>query len=500
MKCIAKTMAGLEEVLKEELESQGAKKCRILRRAISFEADLEVLYRCNLHCRTAIRILVQQYHLQATDAREMYEKVKELPWEDHLELDETFAIDAAVNSEHFPHSKYAALKMKDAIADRFRLKFGKRPDVDTVEADLNLHLFIFEDKVSISIDSSGSSLHRRGYRSSGHRSPLNEVLAAGMIMLSGWDKKTPLLDPMCGTGTVAIEAAMMASNTPPGHLRTNYGFMQWKNYDEALWKKVKEEAALAIKPCEAPIAASDISGIHVRMARTAAEAIGLDEYITFEKADFFEQSANEGYVIMNPPYGERMGHNDIEEFYEQIADQLKAGFTGTECWLISSNNDALLRFGLRPSKKITLYNGALECLFQKFELYAGSRKAKWADSEIDKVIRDFEGPSHDREDRGDRGNRGDREERSDRAPRGDRDREFKPKREFKPRRDDRPRRDDKPSYKPRENRNSDSSYKKNDSRKPYTPRDNRNSEAPSKRLNLKSFKKGNKGKTGEEDQ
>lgn len=394
MECIAKTMHGLEEILVKELEAIGAKNCKTLKRAVSFEGDLAVLYKANLHCRTALRILKQSYSFTATDAKELYDKIKELPWEEHMGLSETLAIDSSVNSEHFQHSKYASLKMKDAIVDRFRLKFGSRPDVDPVDADLNLHLHIYQDKVNISLDSSGDSLHRRGYRSSGHMSPLNEVLAAGMIMLSGWTKEDELYDPMCGTGTIAIEAAMLASNTPPGWLKPFFGFMRWKDYDEDLWMKIREEAEAKIDKAGIRIKASDISGIHVRMARTAAESTGLDECIEFFKGDFFEQGTEEGVVMMNPPYGERMQHHDIEEFYELMADHLKTNFSGTSCWFISSNNDALLRFGLRPSQKIVLFNGPLECRFQRFDLYAGSKKAKYQESNIDRTIREMEEQHH----------------------------------------------------------------------------------------------------------
>ncbi len=389
MEFIAKTMHGFEELLQDELKAVGAKDVKTLRRAVSFTGDLEVMYRANLHCRTAIRILKRSYEFTAVDEKELYDKVKELPWEDHMDLNETLAIDSSVNSENFKHSKYASLKMKDAIVDRFRLKFGRRPDVDIKNPDLMLNLHIYEDKVSINIDSSGDSLHKRGYRSSGHMSPLNEVLAAGMIMLSGWDKSQPLYDPMCGSGTIPIEAAMIGSNTPPGWIRPSFGFMKWKDFDEELWNKIREEAEAKIDKTEVRIKASDLSGIHVRMARTAATALGLEDCIEFFKEDFFETDADEGFVIMNPPYGERMEHHNIEDFYEELSDHLKRHYAGTECWFISSNNEALLRFGLKPSRKLTLFNGPLQCLFQKFELYKGSKRAKFQNREIDEAIEEM---------------------------------------------------------------------------------------------------------------
>lgn len=389
MEFIAKTMHGLEELLMQELTAVGAKDVKTLRRAVSFTGDLEVMYKANLHCRTAIRILKKSYEFTAKDEKELYDQVRALPWEDHMSLDETFAIDASVNSEKFKHSKYASLKMKDAIVDRFRANTGRRPNVDPKDPDLMLNLFIYEDKIGINIDSSGESLHKRGYRSSGHMSPLNEVLAAGMIMLSNWQPDQALYDPMCGSGTIPLEAAMIASNIPPGWIRQEFGFMKWKDYDEVLWERIRGEAEKKIKKEGIRIKASDLSGIHVRMARTAATALGLEDCIEFSKEDFFETDANEGHVIMNPPYGERMEHHNIEDFYEELADHLKRYYAGTECWFISSNNEALLRFGLRPSRRIVLFNGSLQCLFQKFELYKGSKRTKFQKGDIDQAIEEM---------------------------------------------------------------------------------------------------------------
>jgi putative N6-adenine-specific DNA methylase len=447
MDFIAKTMHGLEDLLVEELKSIGAKKVLPLRRAVGFSGDLEVLYKANYTCRYAIRILKQQFHFEAQNEQELYDKVHEIAWEKLMGLDETFAIDASVNSTLFKHSKYASLKMKDAIADRFRRHYAKRPNVDPANPDLGLHLHIYEDKVSISIDSSGDSLHKRGYRSSGHAAPLNEILAAGLVKLSGWTKDEPLLDPMCGSGTIPIEAAMLASNTPAGLIRQHYAFMNWKDFDLELWEKVKEEENKKIDSSGISIKASDLSGIHVRLARTAAEAIGLADCIEFQKEDFFELDGDSGYILMNPPYGERMDQMDIETFYEELADHLKRNFPGTQCWLISSNNEALLRFGLKPSKRIVLYNGPLQCLFQQFVLYKGSKKAKYQDGHIDRAIREHGEGRESRTDgkrsytdrrRSDDKREGDQKSqrkpyndrprgpRSDREKRNDNDRERKP--------------------------------------------------------------------------
>gem|GEM_PF-76105 len=381
LKLIAKTMHGMEKILSWELEELGAKNIQILLRAVTFEGDLELLYKANYRLRTALRIMVQTYQFPAQDPTELYDAAKEIAWEKHLGLDETFAVDCTVSSDLFPHSKYASLKLKDAIVDRFREKLGKRPNVDPKRPNLQLNLFIQKDQCYISIDSSGDSLHIRGYRNSGHLSPLNEVLGAGMVVLSGWTKDKVLWDPMCGSGTLAIEAAMIASKTPAGICREEYAFMRWKDFDPKLWEKVKKEANDLIDKEGIRIKASDISGIHVRMTRSSAEKVGLEECMEFIRGDFFESEGEEETLLMNPPYGERLEHKDIYGFYTAISDHLKMQFPGSDCWLISSNDEALKGFGLRPSKKTVLYNGSLECLFQKFELYDGSRKGE----QIEKV-------------------------------------------------------------------------------------------------------------------
>jgi putative N6-adenine-specific DNA methylase len=435
-------MHGMEGILSWELGKIGATNIQILRRAVTFEGDMELLYRANYELRTALRIMIQTYTFKAEDPTELYNQAKEIAWEKHLGLDQTLAVDCTVSSDLFPHSKYASLKLKDAIVDRFREKFGRRPDVDPKRPDLQLNLFIQGDQCYISVDSSGDSLHIRGYRNSGHLSPLNEVLAAGMIVLSGWTKDKVLWDPMCGSGSLVIEAAMLASNTPAGICREDYAFMRWNDFDEKLWEKVKKEALAKIDKTDVRIKAGDISGIHVRMTRSSAELVGLEDCITYECADFFECKGEGETLIMNPPYGERLEHEDIIGFYVAISDNLKMDFTGSDCWMISSNNEALKSFSLRPSKKTVLYNGALECLFQKFELYDGSRKgelvekaasysdAMWPDPDDYRPMKlrviDVEEPEENsrgrgRDDKGSRDTRGSRDDKGSRDTRGSRD-------------------------------------------------------------------------------
>ena len=382
LKLIAKTMHGMEGILSWELEKLGAKNIKTQRRAITFEGDKELLYRANYELRTALRVMIQTYTFTAADPTELYDQAKAIAWEDHLGLDETLAVDCTVSSDLFPHSKYASLKLKDAIVDRFREQFGRRPNVDPKEPNLQLNLFIQGDQCYISIDSSGDSLHIRGYRNSGHLSPMNEVLAAGMVVLSGWTKDKVLWDPMCGSGTIVIEAAMLASNTPAGLCRTDWAFMRWRDFDEKLWEQVKKNAHAQIDKTGISIKASDISGIHARMTRSSAELVGLEDLMTYEKTDFFDCHGDGETLIFNPPYGERLEHEDIVGFYVALSDHLKMEFEDSDVWMISSNDEALKAFSLRHAKRTTLYNGALECLFQKFEMYKGSRKGELVEKAV----------------------------------------------------------------------------------------------------------------------
>jgi putative N6-adenine-specific DNA methylase len=377
MKLIVKTMHGLEPILARELSQLGAKNVKELKRAVSCQGDNEVLYKANYHCRTALRVLVPQEEFTAWDEQSLYKSIQKMDWSKYLDNDKTFAINATVNSDRFTHSHYVGLKIKDAIVDQFRERTGKRPDVDVDDPDVRIHAHCYVDRFSISLDSSGDALHKRGYRIQGHEAPINEVLAAGLIELSGWDKKSDFLDPMCGTGTIAIEAAMMATKTPPGLLRRKYGFMKFKDFDEELWQKVKAEGSDAIMDSACEIKASDMSIKSVEMTREAASIIGLEGSIEVTEQNFFHTSAEDATVIMNPPYGERIGSMDMNEFYKSLGDHFKQNYQGCNASLISSNLQALKRFGLRPSKKSVVFNGSLECRFQTFEMYKGSKKAKY---------------------------------------------------------------------------------------------------------------------------
>lgn len=378
MKIIVKTLHGLEEVLAQEIRDLGGENVQLLKRAVSFEGNKRLLYRANLELRTALRVLVHMKDFIAKSPEELYKKIKRIDWLDYLDVDKTFAIDATASSSIFRHSKYAALKTKDAIADYFRQKTGRRPDVHVDYPNLRINIHINEDKCSLSLDSSGDSLHKRGYRANTLDAPINEVLAAGMILLSGWRGDSTFIDPMCGSGTLLIEAALIANNIPPQlHRKETLGFTRWKNYDAKLWAAVIEQAKANMQPQQCQILGYDKDRRAVRITEQNIFSAYLDSShiqvarSTFEK---LEPPPPPGVVIMNPPYDERLEQEEVDEFYKMIGDVLKQRFAGYEAWIISSNMEAMKFVGLRPSQKVTLYNGALECKFQGYEMYEGSKE------------------------------------------------------------------------------------------------------------------------------
>lgn len=377
-KYTAKTMFGLEEILADELKELGAHNIEIGARAVHFEGNKELLYRANFVLRTALHIYTPIVEFSAFDKRRLYKKTKEQDWEKYIKLDQTFAIDSVVNSKFHTHSMYASLVMKDAIVDYFYEKYDKRPSVDIKNPDVRFHLHIDDQKVLLSNDSSGKSLHKRGYREKYAEdiAPVNEVLAAGMILLTGWIGQTNFWDPMCGSGTIPIEAYRIASNTPSQINREYFTFTNWDDFDERLWNKVKKEEIAKIKEPAIAIYASDMNESRLANARENAKDAAAE--IQFEAKSFFNSPApqDEGVIVMNPPYGERLPIDEIREFYREIGDQFKTNCAGWNAWMISSNMTALKNVGLRPSRKIKLFNGALECRFHKYEIYKGSRKQK----------------------------------------------------------------------------------------------------------------------------
>lgn len=371
---VAKTQFGLEELLAAELKALGATDIELLTRAVKYRGDKTILYKSNLLLRTALKVLVPFASFYAHHENQLYKRIRQIDWEQFITPHQTLAIDATTNSEIFHHSKFTALKTKDAIVDQFRDRYGIRPSVDVDNPDLRLNVHIHDKLVTLSLDSSGATLDRRGYRLSRTEAPMNEVLAAGIVMLAGWHGEGQLIDPMCGSGTFSIEGAMLAANIAPGKRRL-FGFERWRDFDGALWQRLKEEAHQAEHKFSGNILCSDLDPTAVDIAQQNARRAGVERMIDFRTSDFFESKppTENGTLLMNPPYGERLQEDNIVEFYKEIGNQLKHRYAGHTAWIISANEDALKHVGLRPSRRIKLFNGSLECRLQKFELFAGKK-------------------------------------------------------------------------------------------------------------------------------
>lgn len=375
---IAKTLAGLEDLLVQELQELGASSIEKGIRSVSFEGDTGFMYKANLCCRTAIKILKPISSFNVFKEEDLYQKMYDIKWEDYMDVDGTLAVNATVFSAQFTHSQYIALKTKDAIVDRFRDREGVRPNVDLDHPTLRINVHIDRNICSVSLDSSGESLHKRGYKLSATLAPINEVLAAGIIMLSGWKGQCDLMDPMCGSGTFLAEAAMIACNIPPNLNRDEFGFETWKDYDTELYEVIEKSALKRIKDFRYKIYGYDVDPVAVQKAKENVKNANLQDFIEIGTKDFFV-SKKEGndylYLIFNPPYDERISVANIEAFYASIGSTLKRGYSGSQAWMITSNMEALKYVGLRPSQKIKLFNGKLESKLVKYELYDGSKKA-----------------------------------------------------------------------------------------------------------------------------
>ncbi|MBK6619793.1 MAG: class I SAM-dependent RNA methyltransferase [Saprospirales bacterium] len=378
MQFIAKTFQGLESALAGELRDLGATAVEELTRAVSFEGGREWVYRANLELRTALRILIPIHSFTCTNEKELYEGVRAIEWRNYLSPDDTLAVEAVVNSTFFNHSRYVALKTKDAIVDQLRDQFGQRPNVDLKSPTLPVQVHIRENQCSVLLDSSGEPLFKRGYRIETGPAPLNEVLAAGMLKLAGWPMDVPFLDPMCGSGTLPIEAALMATHTPSQWYREHFAFQKWKDFDQALWKEVKNEAWANKEKEAAPIFGSDIHPNAIRIAQVNAAHTDIQHLIRWEHAPLERCAVPEGkgLMVFNPPYNERMPVEEIEELYQMIGSSLKHRFPGYQAWVLTGNEKGMHAIGLRPSRRIALFNGAIPCKFLKFELYDGSKKFK----------------------------------------------------------------------------------------------------------------------------
>ena len=370
----AKTLKGFESLLADELKSLGAERTEIVNRGVAFYGGRALLYRVNLASRLSIRVLLPLFRFEATDADTLYRRVKRYDWSLHLDNKMTFAIDPVVHSPYFNNSHYVSQKVKDAIADRFREQTHLRPSVNKDQPDLLINVHISGRWVTLSLDSSGGSLHKRGYRTGQFEAPLNEVLAAGMIMTTGWSGDTPFLDPMCGSGTLAIEAALIAAGIPPGIFRKQYGFENWKDFDQELMEHVVKNLPQE-KEVKVPIIARDIDPEAVKLVRQQVEQMELSHLVEVEQADFADTKGAEGAtIVMNPPYGERMKPGDIESLYGIIGTTLKHNYPGADAWILSSSKQAMGRVGLKPASKRMLYNGSLECSYVNYKTFKGNWK------------------------------------------------------------------------------------------------------------------------------
>lgn len=373
----ATTLAGLEPLLAKELEQLGASKVEQGNRIVHFEGDAGTIYKVNFRSRFALRVLRPIKNFTAISEDAYYARLKAYPWERLLTTDRTFAIRTVVHSDVFTHSHFMALKAKDAIADRLRQKTGARPSVDTDEPDVPIHIYIAGKQVTVSLDSTGHSLHMRGYRQLTGQAPLNEVLAAGIVELSEWDITTPLYDGMCGAGTIAIEAAIKGLNMPPGLFRKRpYAFEKWTDFDKPLFDTIVETSLDRISDVQLQIFASDASANAVSKAKKNVYDAELEDEITVEVSDFEEirPDRGRGTLILNPPYGERMDKEDIDALYQRLGDAFKQHWKGYACHIFSGNLSALKNVGLKSSVKIPLYNGPIECRLARFDIYEGSKR------------------------------------------------------------------------------------------------------------------------------
>ena len=369
---IAKTFMGLEPVLAKELAQLGASDIQTGRRMVSFKGNKELLYRANFQLHTAIRILKPIKHFHALSADDVYEGVKDIDWSEYIALDKTFAVDSVVFSEEFRHSKFVAYKVKDAIVDQFRERTGQRPNISISNPDIRLHIHIAEDQCTLCLDSSGESLHRRGYRQESVEAPLNEVLAAGMILMTGWHGECDFIDPMCGSGTLLIEAALIAHNMAPGLFRKEFAFEKWPDFDADLFDKIYNDDSQE-REFNHHIYGYDVDIKAVNTARLNAKAAGLTSDITVEERDFkdFTQPKDKSIMVTNPPYGERISTPDLLGTYKMIGERLKHQFTGNEAWILSYREECFAQIGLKPSIKIPVFNGSLECEFRKYQMFDG---------------------------------------------------------------------------------------------------------------------------------
>ncbi|WP_276793457.1 THUMP domain-containing class I SAM-dependent RNA methyltransferase [Segatella oulorum] len=386
---IAKTFMGLENVLAQELTQLGANNIQIGRRMVAFTGNQEMMYRANFQLRTAIRILKPIAHFKARSAEDMYDEVRKIDWSQYIEHGKTFSVDSVVYSEEFRNSRFVTYKVKDAIVDQFREATGTRPNISVSNPDIRLNIHIAEDQATLSLDSSGESLHRRGYRQESVEAPLNEVLAAGMILMSGWKADTDFIDPMCGSGTLLIEAALIARNINPGVFRKAFAFEKWPDFNQELFDTIYNDDSQE-RDFTHHIYGYDVDMKAVNTARLNVKAAGLSQTVTVEQQDFkdFKKPAEKSIIMTNPPYGERISTPDLLGTYKMIGERLKHEFGGNEAWILSYREECFEQIGLKPSIKIPLYNGSLECEFRKYALFDGKMKTFRAEGGVVKSERE----------------------------------------------------------------------------------------------------------------
>lgn len=378
-KMLAKTFFGFEEILAKELQQLGAQDVEIGTRAVSFKGDKGFMYKANLSLRTALKILKPIYHFRAFNDQSLYKGIQGIDWSKYLNEGQTFVIDTTIHSDNFKHSQFVSQKAKDAIVDQFREKTGQRPSIDKDFPDLRINIHIDRDQCSVSLDTSGASLHHRGYRTATNIAPINEVLAAGMLLLSGWDGSSDFLDPMCGSGTILAEAAMIACNIPANINRKEFAFEKWNDWDNDLFDQIIDALMKRTKEFHYTITGYDKAPSAVSKAKDNIENANLEDYVTIHQANFFDtKKENSGplHMVFNPPYGERLDI-ELERFYRELGDTLKNSYPNTNAWFITANLEALKYVGLRPSRKIKLFNGSLEARLVKYEMYEGSKRTKF---------------------------------------------------------------------------------------------------------------------------
>lgn len=382
-KMVAKTFFGFEEILAKEVQQLGGQDVQIGTRVVTFYGDKGFMYKANLSLRTALKILKPIKGFKVFNEKGLYDGVSSIDWSQYMNERQTFVVDVTLYSEAFNNSQFVALKTKDAIVDQFRAKTGVRPSIDKDFPDLRIHIHLDRDQCTVSLDTSGDSLHHRGYRSATNIAPINEVLAAGMLFLSGWEGKSHFLDPMCGSGTILAEAAMIACNIPANINRKEFAFEKWNDWDNDLFDQIIDSLMKKTREFHYTIKGFDKAPSAVRKAQDNIQNANLEDYVTIEQKDFFEsEKQTEGplHMVFNPPYGERLDI-DMKRFYREIGDTFKQSYPNTQAWFITANLEALKFVGLKPSRKIKLFNGKLEARLLKYDIYEGSKRTKFQNRE-----------------------------------------------------------------------------------------------------------------------